>query len=156
MIKRFPWTLIFLTAFLGLSYSTAPHSQPTTFSNTARNDSTLLRNVTNSGLQTLLSVNTVGTRRIFVMCTNTVNALAAFSVLVAPNNNLTAPVVIAAAGADYTTPVAPMIRASGALTTLGVATGWFFMDTSGVDNVQVGATSGNAGGSVISCWASTS
>lgn len=132
-------------------------AQPyTTLSSGARNDAVVAKALTNSGLQTILNVRTVNSNRLFITCTNTVNALSAFAVTMNQANNAATPVTLANAAGDFTTPVAPMVRASGSLVTLGVATGWFMMDTLGVDAVQIAATSSSASGSIISCWASVS
>lgn len=120
------------------------------------NDSALNVFIPQTGNTNIMTINTTLMKRLFVICTVAGQTLDAFNVLASTGNSITTQATLATIGTDYTTPLAPMIRASGNLTTQAVGTGWFIMDVGGLDRVVVQASSGNAAGSTISCWSSGS
>lgn len=147
--------LCFATALLLLAVGA--RAQYITGAVTNHNDAIVNKLVPNAGLTQLLYINTLAVKRIMVMCSVTGQALSAFQISVVPDNNVANPVAIASAAGDYSSPVAPLIRVIGAPVTLAAgATAMFIMDTGGIDNVIVYATSGNAAGSTVSCYSSGS
>lgn len=139
--------LLLLTSVTALAQFTPP---------LARNDAATIL-VPNAGLNTVLNINTTPVKRLMVTCTATGQALAAFQVVVTQANNLANPVVIASVALDFSTPVAPMVRTVGTPVTLAAGnTAMFIMDTGGIDNVRVQATSANAAGTTLACFSSGS
>ena len=109
--------------------------------------------VAQAGNTTLLSVFTAYTSRLFVACTVADQDLDAFVISAQP---YLAPAMVTfySASGDYTSPAGLLLGTSTDLTTLAAkSTGWFIMDTTGIDEVQVAASSGNVAGSTVSCYA---
>lgn len=153
MLNRIVTAVLLAAMLLGAG---APSCQAQVVAPIYHNDAATML-VPNSGLVTVLNINTSPVKRLFVMCKATGQALAAFQVMVAPVNNLANPVVIASVAADFSSPVAPMIRAVGAPVTLAAgAIAAFLMDTGGIDAVIVQAQSANAAGTTLACFSSAS
>lgn len=111
--------------------------------------------VPQAGNTVLLTLNTYGVHRIFVSCAVTGQTLDAFLIMAKQNAGAAAFVTFFSVTADYTTPKGIMIGASGDLTVQAAGTtGWFIMDTIGLDSVQIQASSGNVAGSTVNCAAS--
>lgn len=145
---------LFMLGLLGLWAIETANAQQTPAS-TNFNDSAVGVFIPQTGNTNVMTINTAPVRRLFVICTVAGQALDAFNVLAYPKNAPTTQATLATISTDYTAPVAPMIRASASLVTLGAgSTGWFIVDTGGLDNILVQASSGNAAGSTISCWSS--
>lgn len=112
-----------------------------------------------NSLTTVGVFDTLGVEQVLLEITVATNALVAFQVNAVghdgnPVGTLAGPgAILASAGADYTTPKAPIIKASADLTTLAVGNGWALIDTRGIRKLQIRATSGNAGGSPVTLWA---
>ena len=92
--------------------------------------------------QALTSVMKVQTRnysRIFCLVTASVVAFDQFQIDVKPHNANTVYATIAgpATGSHFTTPKRPLLGASGDLSALSGATGWFYMDVEGIDEVDI-------------------
>lgn len=82
-----------------------------------------------------------GCERAFVHLTVATAALTGF-VIQGRVTNSDAWFDIISAGANFTTPKAPLIGASGDITALGVGSGWFVIGTRGLESIRLKATSG--------------
>jgi hypothetical protein len=111
--------------------------------------------VPQAGQTNVLAINVTGISRIMVHCVVTGFALDEFQILGQP---LLAPAqtILYSTTADYTSPKGVLIGTSGDLSLQAVGTGWFVMDTVGIDLVLVKASSVNVAGSTVSCYASGS
>ena len=76
-------------------------------------------------------------KRLFCLVTASVVAFDQFEVHAKPHAASTAYATIASASGDFTSPTSPMLGASGNLTALSGATGWFYMDVEGIDVVDI-------------------
>lgn len=83
---------------------------------------------------------TAGARRLAVHITVAVAALTGFIIQGRITNSDTYFDIISA-GANFTTPKAPLIGASGDLTTQAAGNGWFVMDVGGFESIRLKATS---------------
>lgn len=109
--------------------------------------------VAQAGNATLLEVTTLGADRMLLTAACVGQALDAFIVQGRPHPE-GAYVTLVSAGTDYTNDVAPVINASGDLTTLAAgSTGWVLLDVRGLESVKVLASSGNVAGSTVSVFA---
>jgi hypothetical protein len=79
-------------------------------------------------------------------------ALDAFNVLARFHPSGSFQTLFSVAG-DYTGVVGLLQGTSGDLTTQAVGSGWFIMDTLGIDAIKLQASSGNAAGSTVSVYA---
>tara|TARA_R110000772_G_scaffold264731_1_gene385522 strand:- start:230 stop:607 length:378 start_codon:yes stop_codon:yes gene_type:complete len=87
-------------------------------------------------LTSILTVHTEQYKRLFVRVTASVQAFDQFQVsarCVAGSTNA----VVANTGGGFNSPARPMLGASGDLTALSGATGWFYMDVEGIFEVDV-------------------
>ncbi len=95
-----------------------------------------------------------GFSRLFVQIDNAgANAFDAFEIQGSPDGGTTYEALYSAAG-DYTTPAGALVDASGDLTALASgATGWFILDTRGIDylRIQASAAVGSSAG-VTGLW----
>lgn len=104
----------------------------------------------NSGAQAVFSLNVKGLRRIAVHLTVGTFALAAFQIRGLLGDADATPMVLKSTTADYTTALhGVLIDVSGDLSTLAVGGGWFVLETSGFDTIELWANSSNAGGSTL-------
>lgn len=108
--------------------------------------------VPQSGDTLVLIIDTLLARRIFVRCDVASNALDAFIIKGRRSVDSTATQLYSAAG-DYTTPTGALVWASGDLTAQAVGSGAFLMDTIGIEEITLYASSGNAAGSTVTCYA---
>ncbi len=90
--------------------------------------------------QALVEAVTVQTRnykRLFCLVTASVQAFDQFVVYAKPHAANAVYATIASASGNFTSPTSPMLGASGNLTALSGATGWFYMDVEGIDTVKI-------------------
>lgn len=88
------------------------------------------------------TLHTNGAKRLFVELVNTVAPLTGFAIKARPTAGAAYVTLYDTAG-DFLVPRGVLVGASGDLTTLAAAaTGWFIMDTEGMESVQIYATSG--------------
>jgi len=143
-------------SILLLTFAALAGAQPITYSTGVRNDTANVL-VSNSGLTQVMVINTTPMKRVSITCKATGQALSAFALAASPDNNFANPVTFASLAADYSTPVAPVIRTVGTPVTLAAAaTAMVVVDVGGFDNLYVYATSGNAAGTQLQCWSSGS
>ena len=104
----------------------------------------------NSGAQPVFALPVKGLRRIAVHLTVGGNALAAFQIRGYLGDADTSPILLKSTTADYTTGLkGVLIDCSGDLSTLAVGGGWFVLDVSGFDTIELWANSSVAGGSTL-------
>ena len=84
-----------------------------------------------------VEVQTRNYKRLFCRVTASVVAFDQFEVHAKPHAASTAYATIASASGDFTSPTSPMLGASGNLTAISGATGWFYMDVEGIDVVDI-------------------
>ena len=87
----------------------------------------------------MLTVDVRGMKRLFVVITASVAAMTAVLVKAAAIKDGTL-VTVATSGADYTTPNAIMLAASGDPIALSAASAWFLLDVTGMAEVAIFAT----------------
>ena len=103
----------------------------------------------NSGAQDIFQLDVEGCDRLSLRFDVAVNALAALTIQGLVNSQDTTFVQLAAAAGDYTGPVYPVLKASAALTTLAVGSGWVILDVRSFSKIKIVANSGAAGGSTL-------
>lgn len=81
-----------------------------------------------------------GPGRIFVGLTVAVASLTGFMIQARPNENAAFQTLFSV-NTDFTAPSGILVGASGDLTTQGVGTGWFIMDTHGLYEIRILASS---------------
>jgi hypothetical protein len=109
---------------------------------------TFAATVTNAALADVGIIDVQGKQRIGFEVAVTTNTLNGFSILGrfhASGGYLT----LYSVTADYTSPTGLLVGTSGDLTLQAVGSGWFIMDTTGLESVKIQAKSGNAGGSTV-------
>lgn len=89
----------------------------------------------------LHTIYTQGVDRIMVHLTVATAALTGFVIKAKAHGETNASSLYSVAG-DFTAPAGLLVGTSGDLTTLGVGTGWFIMEVTGLDTVELWATSG--------------
>lgn len=100
-------------------------------------------------LATIATLDVSNVDRIFVEVAVIDNDLDQFEIHARPSSNGSYHQIYSTAG-DYTSPTGVLVGTSEDLTSLGAGTtGWFVMDTSGFDSVQLKAASSAAGGSGV-------
>lgn len=104
-----------------------------------RDYSAAAQTVPAGGLSLTFSVS--GLKRIMIQLTAATAALTGLTIGVIPNTGGNAS-TIASVAADFTNPKGIMVGASGDLTTLNAAVGWFILDVQGLDSIIITATSG--------------
>ena len=92
--------------------------------------------------QVLVEAVTVQTRnykRLFCLVTASVQAFDQFQIDAKPHSANTVYATIAgpATSGHFTSPKRPLLGASGDLSALSGATGWFYMDVEGIDTVKI-------------------
>ena len=92
--------------------------------------------------QTLTSVVEVQTRnykRLFCLVTASAQAFDQFQIDAKPHaaNTVYATIAGPATSGHFTSPKRPLLGASGDLSALSGATGWFYMDVEGIDTVDI-------------------
>ena len=88
-----------------------------------------------------ITVPVEGVDRVMVHLVVAVAALTGFAIKAKVNAKADADILYNAAG-DFTSPSGALVDASGDLTTLAIGTGWFILDTKGLDSIIIAATSG--------------
>ena len=102
--------------------------------------------------QTLTSVVEVQTRnykRLFCLVTASAQAFDQFVVYAKPHSATTVYATIASTSGNFTSPIRPMLGASGNLTALDGATGWFYMDVEAIDEVDIKLAFASANGTYV-------
>ena len=102
-------------------------------------------------LTSILTVHTEQYKRLFVRVTASVQAFDQFQVsarCVAGSTNA----VVANTGGGFNSPARPMLGASGDLTALSGATGWFYMDVEGIFEVDVAIAFAADNGTYVIEW----
>ena len=84
-----------------------------------------------------VTVQTRNYKRLFCLVTASVVAFDQFVVYAKPHAANTVYATIASTSGGFTSPIRPMLGASGNLTALDGATGWFYMDVEGIDEVDI-------------------
>lgn len=111
----------------------------------------------NSGAQPVFALNVKGLNRLAVHLTVGTNALAAFQIRGYLGDADTTPMLLKSTTADYTTTLhGILIDDSGDLSTLAVGGGWFVLDVTGFDTIELWANSSAAGGSTLALDAGAS
>ena len=106
-----------------------------------------------AGNTVLLTLNVLGLTRLFVQFSVATQALDAFLISAKAHPDATA-VTIASSAANFTSPVDPIVAASGDLTTTAAAgTGWFLMNVVGLHEVTISASGAvnNAAVTIYAC-----
>ena len=88
-------------------------------------------------LTSVMKVQTRNYKRLFCLVTASVVAFDQFVVYAKPHAANTVYATIASTSGGFTSPIRPMLGASGNLTGLSGATGWFYMDVEGMDAVKI-------------------
>ncbi len=100
-------------------------------------------------LTSILEVQTINYNKLFVLITASVQAIDQFAVLAKPHYENTVYATIASASGDYTSPSHPILTASGDLTALSGATGYFIMDVSAMESVDIQIAFGADNGTYV-------
>ena len=96
-----------------------------------------------------VSVQTRNYKKLFCLVTASVQAFDQFVVYAKPHAANSVFATIASASGDFTSPTSPMLGASGNLTALSGATGWFYMDVEGIDTVKISLAFAAANGTWV-------
>ena len=96
----------------------------------------------NSGLQDIFTLDVEGMRRIAIRLTVATAALTAFAISALFNSEDGTFVTLASVSGDFTAPKGLLVGASGDLTTLGIGSGWFVLDVSGLSKIKLSANCG--------------
>ena len=91
----------------------------------------------NQDLTSVVVVQARNYKRLFCRVTASAQAFDQFVVYAKPHPASTAYATIASTSGNFTSPTSPMLGASGNLTALSGATGWFYMDVEGIDEVKI-------------------
>ena len=100
-------------------------------------------------LTSVMNVQTRNYKRLFCLVTASVQAFDQFVVYAKPHSANSVYETIASASGDFTSPTSPMLGASGNLTALSGATGWFYMDVEGIDEVDIKLAFGADNGTYV-------
>ena len=100
-------------------------------------------------LTSVMNVQTRNYKRLFCLVTASVQAFDQFVVYAKPHAANSVFATIASASGDFTSPTSPMLGASGNLTALSGATGWFYMDVEGIDTVKISLAFGADNGTWV-------
>lgn len=103
-------------------------------------------------LFTILEIPINEIKRLTVEIVNTVTAFDQFVILGRPNEDADY-VTLYNASADFTSPVGVLVGTSGDLTSLGVATGWFIIDTNSLQSLKVQAARASGSNAVVTVQA---
>lgn len=90
----------------------------------------------------MIEIPVEGVSRIFVQLAASVAALTNFTIKALPSGTSVLPETLFSTASDFLNPQGLLVGCSGDLTTLSGTTGWFIMDTIGLETVQLWATSG--------------
>lgn len=101
-----------------------------------------------SGGRMLISLDTSKLTQLFAALTVAGAALTAFSIRTRPTPALFTAVTLYSTTADFTTPAGLLIGVSGDLSIQAIGVGWFLMDVSAMQSVELWATS--AGSATVS------
>ena len=96
-----------------------------------------------------VTVQTRNYKRLFCLVTASVVAFDQFVVYAKPHAANTVYATIASTSGGFTSPIRPMLGASGNLTALDGATGWFYMDVEGIDTVKISLAFAAANGTWV-------
>ena len=96
-----------------------------------------------------VSVQTRNYKKLFCLVTASVQAFDQFVVYAKPHAANTVYATIASTSGNFTSPTSPMLGASGNLTALSGATGWFYMDVEGIDTVKISLAFAAANGTWV-------
>ena len=96
-----------------------------------------------------VSVQTRNYKKLFCLVTASVQAFDQFVVYAKPHAANSVFATIASASGHFTSPTSPMLGASGNLTALSGATGWFYMDVEGIDTVKISLAFAAANGTWV-------
>lgn len=107
--------------------------------------------IAQSGNTEVCSVDVSGLEHVMVEITVAVNTLDAF-LLTAKGHQKGPGLTLASATSDFTTPNAPVIKASGDLTGQTAGSGWVIVDVRGVRTLVISASSSSSGGSTVEAW----
>ena len=100
-------------------------------------------------LTSVMKVQTRNYKRMFCLVTASVVAFDQFVVYAKPHAANTVYATIASTSGGFTSPIRPMLGASGNLTALDGATGWFYMDVEGIDTVDIKLAFGADNGTYV-------
>ena len=100
-------------------------------------------------LTSVMKVQTRNYKRLFCLVTASVVAFDQFVVYAKPHAANTVYATIASTSGGFTSPIRPMLGASGNLTALDGATGWFYMDVEAIDEVDIKLAFAAANGTYV-------
>jgi hypothetical protein len=90
-------------------------------------------------LTSVMNVQTRNYKRLFCLVTASAQAFDQFQIDAKPHaaNTVYATIAGPATSGHFTSPKRPLLGASGDLSALSGATGWFYMDVEGIDTVDI-------------------
>ena len=98
-----------------------------------------------------VTVQTRNYKRLFCLVTASVQAFDQFQIDAKPHaaNTVYATIAGPATSGHFTSPKRPLLGASGDLSALSGATGWFYMDVEGIDTVKISLAFAAANGTWV-------
>jgi hypothetical protein len=112
---------------------------------------TATRATDDEALVEAVTVQTRNYKRLFCLVTASVQAFDQFQIDAKPHaaNTVYATIAGPATSGHFTSPKRPLLGASGDLSALSGATGWFYMDVEGIDTVKISLAFAAANGTWV-------